>query len=314
MHSNSIGCPKIVLLKFAIGHHVWHVSWALKLKGGKKKLILDCGSVAANHSSDNSGRGLLTKWQTTRSSLIPKWRDKLTCIKSEKSSRIYTPPHINQQRIYISMDITTKPIAERTRISARLWDQIHLHPQLAVAWVLSLVSAKHWGWPQQHTDVMMPVAWLWCYSSVPLPLSNKLCYVTFLRSILTATRQSVQSYLQSFQPLIYQTVLSYFPLFQSHSLSKNVSEKVKNYFPSVPFHIYQMHILTGTFQRFSPLLHILQIYTFCGWVHRQSDHPWQGAARHEHQGETRCYHLHTHKHQPLVHRAPSVVSHTLSQV
>ena len=33
---------------------------------------------------------LLTKWWTAQSSLIEKWRDKLACIKSEKSSRIYT--------------------------------------------------------------------------------------------------------------------------------------------------------------------------------------------------------------------------------
>ena len=49
-----------------------------------------CGSVAAHHSSDNSRNRLLTKWWTAQSSLIEKWRDKLACIKSEKSSRICT--------------------------------------------------------------------------------------------------------------------------------------------------------------------------------------------------------------------------------
>ena len=48
-----------------------------------------CGCVAANHSSDNSRRRLLTKWRTARNSLIRKWRDGLICIKSEKSSGLY---------------------------------------------------------------------------------------------------------------------------------------------------------------------------------------------------------------------------------
>ena len=52
-----------------------------------------CGCVAANHSSDISRRGLLTKWREARSSLIKKWRDELTCIKSQKSSRICTSMH-----------------------------------------------------------------------------------------------------------------------------------------------------------------------------------------------------------------------------
>ena len=65
-----------------------------------------CGFVAANHSSDFSRRGLLTIWRTSRSSPIQNWRDEVTCIKSEKSSRIYTPLQIP----YASVDITTKPI------------------------------------------------------------------------------------------------------------------------------------------------------------------------------------------------------------
>ena len=48
------------------------------------------GCVTAHHSSDISRRGLLTKWRTARSSSIQKWRHKLTCIKSQKSSGIYT--------------------------------------------------------------------------------------------------------------------------------------------------------------------------------------------------------------------------------
>ena len=52
-----------------------------------------CGCVAANHSSDISKRGLRTKWRTSRSSSIKKWRDELTCIKSQKSSRICTSMH-----------------------------------------------------------------------------------------------------------------------------------------------------------------------------------------------------------------------------
>ena len=52
-----------------------------------------CGCVAANHSSDISRRGLPIKWRTARSSSIQKWRDELTCIKSQKPSRLCTSMH-----------------------------------------------------------------------------------------------------------------------------------------------------------------------------------------------------------------------------
>ena len=56
---------------------------------------ISCGvqSVAANHSSDNNLRGLLTKWRTARSSPNKKWRDDLTRIKGEKSCRLSTSMH-----------------------------------------------------------------------------------------------------------------------------------------------------------------------------------------------------------------------------
>ena len=70
-----------------------------------------CGCVAANHSKDISRRGLPTKWRTARSSSIQKWRDELTCIKSQKSSRISTSMHNSIDNMYTSMDISAKPIA-----------------------------------------------------------------------------------------------------------------------------------------------------------------------------------------------------------
>ena len=57
--------------------------------------------VAANYSSEKSRCGLLTKWQTAGSSLIQKWWDKLTCIKSEKLFRIYISDKLS--RIYTAM-------------------------------------------------------------------------------------------------------------------------------------------------------------------------------------------------------------------
>ena len=60
-----------------------------------------CGCAAANHSSDNSRRGLLTKWKTGRSSPIQQWRDELTCIKSEKSSRIYASMNKSMYNIHL---------------------------------------------------------------------------------------------------------------------------------------------------------------------------------------------------------------------
>ena len=62
-----------------------------------------CGCAAANHSSDNSRRRLLTKWKTARRSPIQQWRDELTCIKSEKSSRIYASVHITTETIGAEM-------------------------------------------------------------------------------------------------------------------------------------------------------------------------------------------------------------------
>lgn len=47
-------------------------------------------AIAANHSTDNSWCRLLSRWQTVRNSPIQKWREKLTWIKSKKSSRTYT--------------------------------------------------------------------------------------------------------------------------------------------------------------------------------------------------------------------------------
>lgn len=44
----------------------------------RKGLVLfcvTCGSVAANHGSDKSRRGLMTKWRTMWSSPIQKWQD-----------------------------------------------------------------------------------------------------------------------------------------------------------------------------------------------------------------------------------------------
>ena len=70
-----------------------------------------CGCVAANHSKDISRRGLPTKWRTARSSSSQKWRDELTCIKSQKSSRISTSMHNSIDNMYTSMDISAKPIA-----------------------------------------------------------------------------------------------------------------------------------------------------------------------------------------------------------
>ena len=52
-----------------------------------------CGCVAANHSSVISRRRLLTKWRTARSCSIQKWREELTCLKSQKSSGIYISLH-----------------------------------------------------------------------------------------------------------------------------------------------------------------------------------------------------------------------------
>ena len=68
-----------------------------------------CGTVAANHSLDNSRLGLMTKWQTLQNSMIQNWRDRLTCITSEKSCRIYTFIY-ESCRIYTSMDITSEKI------------------------------------------------------------------------------------------------------------------------------------------------------------------------------------------------------------
>ena len=45
-----------------------------------------CSSVAAITASNNTKCGLLTIWHTMGSSLIQKWQDELTCIKSEKLS------------------------------------------------------------------------------------------------------------------------------------------------------------------------------------------------------------------------------------
>ena len=70
----------------------------------------ECGSVAANHSSDVSRRGLLTKWRTARSSSIKKRRDELTCIKA-RNRQEYTPPCIIHYTIYTLVDISAKPIA-----------------------------------------------------------------------------------------------------------------------------------------------------------------------------------------------------------
>ena len=67
------------------------------------------GFVAANHSLDNSRLGLMTKWQTLQNSMIQNWRDRLTCITSEKSCRIYTFIY-ESCRIYTSMDITSEKI------------------------------------------------------------------------------------------------------------------------------------------------------------------------------------------------------------
>ena len=54
-----------------------------------------CDCVAACHSSDNSLHRLLTKWRTVRSFFIKNWQDKLTCINSEKASRINISMQIN---------------------------------------------------------------------------------------------------------------------------------------------------------------------------------------------------------------------------
>ena len=60
---------------------------------GPVQIFAACGCVATDHSSDISRLGRLTKWRTTRSSSVQKWRDELACVKSQKSSRIYTPRH-----------------------------------------------------------------------------------------------------------------------------------------------------------------------------------------------------------------------------
>ena len=60
---------------------------------GPVLLCAACGCVAANHSSDVSRCGPLTKWRTARSSFIQNWRDELACTKSQISSRMYTSLH-----------------------------------------------------------------------------------------------------------------------------------------------------------------------------------------------------------------------------
>ena len=69
-----------------------------------------CSAVATNHSANNSQRRLLTKWQTVRTLsfflFFFKWQDKLTCIKSMKSSILYISMYTSC-RIYTYMDITT---------------------------------------------------------------------------------------------------------------------------------------------------------------------------------------------------------------
>ena len=126
-----------------------------------------CSCVAANHSSDISRRRLLTKWRTERSPSIKKWRDELTCIKSQQ----YTPPCIIQYRIYTSMDISAKPIAAAM---GKGWDdkcEVVGQDSFAsltscrssnVACVRSTVAGH------SNTDIMTPVVWLWCHSSVRL--------------------------------------------------------------------------------------------------------------------------------------------------
>ena len=69
-----------------------------------------CTAVAANHSIDNSQCRLLTVWWTALKSLIKKWWEKYTCVKSEKSSGRYTSMY-KSMYVYTSMDITTELIA-----------------------------------------------------------------------------------------------------------------------------------------------------------------------------------------------------------
>ena len=132
-----------------------------------------CSFAAANHSLDNSQCRLLTKWRTAWSSLIHKWRDELTCIKSEKSSRIYTSMLGQGWRVYACWGVThhlhfwqndnveyTPPwilqlswsLQWRERagmISMRVMGQDSFASP-AVTWAMSLVCAKHCGRPQQH--------------------------------------------------------------------------------------------------------------------------------------------------------------------
>ena len=61
--------------------------------------VLEAGKISATLLGlafpKNNQRGL-TQWGTARSSAIHKWRDWLTCIKTEKSFRIHIPMHITK--------------------------------------------------------------------------------------------------------------------------------------------------------------------------------------------------------------------------
>ena len=147
-----------------------------------------CSFVAADQSLDNSQCRLLTKWRTAWSSLIHKWRDELTCIKSEKSSGIYTSMLGQGWRVYTCWGVTghlhfwqndnveyTPPwilqlswsLQWRERagmISTRLWVKLHLHHRLSLERCRSRVQSTVAG--HSNTAIMMPLVWLWCHSSV----------------------------------------------------------------------------------------------------------------------------------------------------
>ena len=106
----------------------WHLARVHPCAGSKprQKAVLGCEAAAGDACGEDrtgpilcggrlccsqSQRGLLTKWRTSRSSSIQTWRHELTCIRSQKSSRIYTPPCMIYHRIYTSMDISAELIA-----------------------------------------------------------------------------------------------------------------------------------------------------------------------------------------------------------
>ena len=142
-------------------------------------------------TTDNSQCRLLTKWQTVQSSLIKKWWDKLTCIHLE-----FTPPCIDQCRIYIylyiytSINITTEVTAV---VMGKGWDhKCAVVGQNSFASPTGGRSLEHcrscvWSTVAGHsnTDVMTPVAWLWCHSSVRRLLCSQSFLCNWTRMILS---------------------------------------------------------------------------------------------------------------------------------